>query len=329
MKTRREQQLLDDRYRLENPYAHIDELELSVESAEGDPQNASLESIKADRRRLENPFAHVGGDGELAALMSGSTGEVLDDASALPIARRDLPVFQLARKKCAGTYSEYEIKERARNLQAYLWRNRHLIWPEETPEDPLEVLDIQVALRLTGFDLVDADGLGEVQSQDGRMEVGGVLDPSSNRVFVSGQFPLSEQRFTGAHELGHAILHEMQDAVHRDRPFDGVSRSRIPQEKEADRFATHFLMPEKQVKIKFNQIFGNTPFVVSEATAFALKGLSLSDFEAAYPTKRKLSMLLAGSTQYDGRPFVPLNEQFKVSKTAMARALEDLGLINY
>src|SRR5699024_6532006 len=117
---------------------------------------------------------------------------------------------------------------------------------------------------------------------------------------------------TSAHELGHAVLHPAGGGIHRDRPVDGAAPARDRTEREADRFATYFLMPEKLVRARFSMIFGESSLALSEETAFALGETSLLDLTEKYRARRRLARLLASTDHYNGRYFKPLAEQFRV-----------------
>lgn len=83
--------------------------------------------------------------------------------------------------------------------------------------------------------------------------------------------PVITQNFTAAHELGHAVLHK-QTVMHRDRPVDGSynNKKRSLPELQADRFATHFLMPKKIVIEIFQELFQTDRFIIKEDSAFHL-----------------------------------------------------------
>jgi Zn-dependent peptidase ImmA (M78 family) len=116
--------------------------------------------------------------------------------------------------------------------------------------------------------------------------------------------------------------------VHRDRPADGPQQRRDPLEREADRFATFFLMPGRLVLIRFKATFAQDRFSLTNETAFALGGLSLDEARRKYPLKRSLSRALASADRFNGSSVTPLAAQFKVSVEAMAIRLEELGLLS-
>ena len=80
-------------------------------------------------------------------------------------------------------------------------------------------------------------------------------DPTPG-VMITTQRPLSVQRFTAAHELGHHVLgHEPSldnDGILRRSPFAGPSDSTV-RETEANAFAAAFLMPRWLIEWHFNR----------------------------------------------------------------------------
>jgi len=142
--------------------------------------------------------------------------------------------------------------------------------------------------------------------------------------------PREEQNFTAAHELGHAILH-CQPIIHRDRPLDGARNTnpKDPIEYQADRFATYFLMPTNQVREVFSQWFGVSKFILNEDNCFKHFNVGPSALRKQTKTLRGLALKLAShKKQHNGR-YVSLSNIFKVSKTAMARRLEKLDLVEF
>jgi hypothetical protein len=133
--------------------------------------------------------------------------------------------------------------------------------------------------------------------------------------------------FTAAHELGHVLLHPALKEAHRDRPLDGAAVAKEPREREADRFAAIYLMPSRLLTTRFVDIYKMTPFELSESTAFALWGNSAGLRRSKVSSKRDLSLILATAERFNGRQVVSLSQQFKVSPTAIAIRIEELGLV--
>jgi Zn-dependent peptidase ImmA (M78 family) len=284
---------------LGNPYAHIEYLE---EMASEEHATNRDRKIAESRLLLQNPYAYLDGKGNFNA--------VVGNDSAKP-----------------RYYSDRDIEERVTALQIRLWKERASLWNGIIPDDPIDVLDPAIALRIVGYQYELAETLGQYRSAGRLVEVAGLIDPLSKTVRISGQFPLSVQTFTAAHELGHALLHEIGRAVHRDRPMDGTVPSREKGEWEADKFATYFLMPAKLVRARFVGVFKTEHFYLNEEARFALSGSSSQDALKKGSTLRDLSRKLASIERYDGQQFVSLAKQFRVSVEAMAIRLEELELL--
>jgi Zn-dependent peptidase ImmA (M78 family) len=115
--------------------------------------------------------------------------------------------------------------------------------------------------------------------------------------------------------------------MHRDKPLDGSPASADRVEVEANKFATLFLMPARLVRTRFAELFQAQTFELTEESAFALAGCSLSDFQRSHRTHRHVSRAVASAPRFNGRHFTPLCEQFRVSREAMAIRLEELSLV--
>lgn len=300
--TNSERELISERRRLlENPYAFVEQLEAQAQPQQA-PMDKSASGVSASRRLLENPYAYLDGDGGYAVHPS--------------------PKQRLRPTR----WTNDQIEAQVRQLHARLWRERGAVWGSSLPPDPVEMLDPVMALGLLGFDFALEEGLGQMPGS-GQIEVAGLIDMKARLVRVGSQFSVPERTFTAAHELGHAMLHPEMGALHRDRPLDGsrVATDRI--EVEANKFATLFLMPEKLVRARFREVFQSEPFDLSEETAFALLGCSLSDLLRLHPTRRQLARVLASTERFNGRHIVPLHQQFRISREAMAIRLEELALV--
>lgn len=303
---------------LQNPYAfveYLDELEeLPTTHAQAAP--ASSVDISASRKLLEDPYAYLDGDGRFSA-----PDQTQETVRTQVTPKPNAPANTLKRR-----LTDAQIKAAATSLQRRLWLERDQLWDGAPPENPIELLDIRKALHLVGYQLVFESGLGHDPRT--HIEVAGLIDRDLKIVRSSMQFLEPYQRFTLAHELGHAVLHPHGGGIHRDRPLDGVSRSRAPDEMEADRFATHFLMPEKLVRDRFERHFHTQRFELTEGTAFALFRASVDEALKRNSTRRHLAYALAAAKTYNGHHFKSLASQFGVSVGAMAIRLEELGLLD-
>ena len=146
---------------------------------------------------------------------------------------------------------------------------------------------------------------------------------------MSRQMKADVRLFTSAHELGHILLHPKLRQAHRDRPLDGASVSRDPIEREADIFASSYLMPSKLVKERFSKLFQADQFELTDLTVFALWGANGETARQMVKNRRQLSFILATTERYNGKQVVSLASQFKVSPTAMAIRLEELELLQF
>lgn len=308
----------------QNPYAFIEYLDEFDEPA---PKRFELTAadgarLSASRKALEDPYAYLDGEGGFSATDTGETvASLRPDASSSRAPHREVHANNQKHR-----YRDAEIEAKATALQRQLWRERDQLWEGTPPTNPLEILDIRKALGLVGYELLFESGLGHDPRT--HIEVAGLIDRDAKVVKASLQFSEpSYQRFTLAHELGHAVLHPDGGGIHRDRPLDGITRSREPGEWEADRFATFFLMPAKLLRECFRQRFGSDSFVLTDDTAFALSRTTSDVVQGKNPTLRHLARTLAAAETYNSRSFKSLTDQFGVSVGAMAIRLEELRLL--
>lgn len=305
--------------------------------------NKSVEEITKSRRLLQNPYAHLDGNGAFAALRKSSapvgpylgkqiteSRRLLEDPYAYLDGRGGFSAStgsgHLAASRQRRRYSNAEIEQKTKEVHRLIWRDRKRIWTKAVPADPIDMLDPAVALELLGYHFDLDETLGHYHENGRPIEVAGLIDNATKRVRISRQFPDSVRAFTAAHELGHAVLHEAR-GLHRDRAIDGVKLSRDIIETEADTFATNYLMPRKLVRDRFHCHFETESFIFDEDTVFELVQKSLPEFNSKHKTLRDLSRLLANAEYYNGRRFVSLASQFRVSVEAMAIRLEELELL--
>lgn len=234
----------------------------------------------------------------------------------------------LLKNKKQKRYSKDDLRQIAKNVHSELWLNRDQIWTNATQLLPVHIIDPATTFRLHGYEYEETVTLGQDYIDGALVEVAGYVDNEKKIAKVSKRFPLDVRRFTSAHELGHAILHE-EKLLYRDRALDGeaTGEKRTPVELEADRFATFFLMPEVQVRDIFAQIFGTERFEVNKDSAFALGFKSIGALRSELPTVRHISCRLATTSFYGGMPTRCLCEIFGVSQTAMAIRIEELSLV--
>ncbi|MEW8073660.1 MAG: ImmA/IrrE family metallo-endopeptidase [Candidatus Thiodiazotropha sp.] len=307
-------QISESRRLLEDPYAYL--------NGEGEfdaaPKviKASAAQIEANRRTLENQYAFLDEAGSLSGLvpMARTTPDPVTEQIQLP--------------KRSGKGYQW-IEQAARMLQENIWRRRYELWPDGVPDDPVELLDPAIALDLLGFEFETAETLGQITFNGSAFEVAGVIDQPAKRVQISRQMPFNTRRFTAAHELAHAALHEGIH-MHRDRPLDGSGQewgARDEIEKEADKFAGFFLMPENLMRKRFRQHFLCDKFELNDTTAFALDPSGTKNLLQGKKSLRDISRILAKTESFNGKYFHSLADQFHVSVEAMAIRLEELSLL--
>jgi formiminotetrahydrofolate cyclodeaminase len=226
-------------------------------------------------------------------------------------------------------YRDSEIEGIAKNVQNELWTSRVEIWPDGEALNHIGALDAPAAFRALGYDFETSASLGRFKDGAGLVEVAGYINKPNRYAAVSKKFLPVVQRFTAAHELGHAVLHA-EDTQFRDRALDGavVGERRSQLEYEADKFATYFLMPEPQIRDVFKGIFGSQSFVINNNTAFALGAKNSGQLLRECPSIRSLSQRLAKTRMFASRPVRSIAEIFGVSIGAMAIRIEELRMID-
>lgn len=232
----------------------------------------------------------------------------------------------LASGKWSGVRSsEARIESIANEVHDLLWEFRDMIWKENVPKTRYEILRADVVIeKILGYQFRFAD-LGIFNDGETIFKVAGEIDRAAKIVVISNDLVPEVQNFTIAHELGHALLHDGMTVLHRERPLEGGSIGpKDVIEKEADKFASCFLMPASIVEMAFREMFDMNKFTITTNTLFKLGEKSLSDFRKKHQTLRSISKFVA---KYKRGVYRPLHVVFGVSVEAMAIRLETLGLV--
>ena len=227
--------------------------------------------------------------------------------------------------------SDEQIETGISDFQRLVWTHRNLIWSENAPQDFKEILNPELLFRdVLGYDYVNKDGFGGLDENGNTKEIAGLIHQSNSLVVISNKFPVPVQRFTAAHELGHALFHDYP-TMHRDLPADFAQSNvvKLPTERVADRAATFITMPRRFVIREFKARFGQAPFVVDENSTFFLTQGNIAQLRSEVKSSRGLAKKLALSRSYGHNYFDSLTEYFGVSTQAMIIRLEELGLVNY
>lgn len=203
-----------------------------------------------------------------------------------------------------------------------VWRHR-----PDRQRDPVELLDPRIASELLGYQYEMFPTIPPWPPGQSS-PIGGMVDPTRKLIAVSEQWGPAYMRFTGAHELGHVCLHQPTMQM-RDAPIDGPRPARTPKEREADWFATEFLMPPNLVPARFAAIFGDPPLTVNDHMAFHLDPQNHEDILRSEPGSLAREFAIATCRRtIHGQLTVPLHEQFKVSAKAMAIRIRELRLVS-
>ena len=218
------------------------------------------------------------------------------------------------------------IEQQSRRLQ-------RLVLKELFPEghsDFFSVLEPEHAARVLDMDYIVEETLGNFGSGKDHFEVAGSIDRNRSVISVSRQFPLEVRRFTGAHEIGHWVLHQ-DEVMHRDRPIKGLpfnQQKLSPKEREANYFAACFLVPEKLLLKTYRSLFGELPFQFDENTSFFLAPDDPDRLIRPEQGSLERELTLACHEPfYNGQKFRSLAEQFRVSATTMAIRLREVGIV--
>ena len=225
-----------------------------------------------------------------------------------------------------------EIEKQARHLRRRIWEAHLATQGAEVPQDRYELVEPDLAAEVLGFDYVYEESLGRFGERGNRFEVAGAYDREQKVIQVSSRFPPEELRFTGAHEIGHVILHPQHGPLHRDRPISHSGQpnpSRPVIEQEADYFAACFLIPDRLLKPEFKGRFGSKrPFELDEDSAFLLHLEDQFEDMLSGVDSLVLARSLAVATSFGVEHFDSLAKRFRVSATAMALRIIEMGLID-
>lgn len=160
-----------------------------------------------------------------------------------------------------------------------------------------------------------------------RTIIAGLFDRREGLIVVSEKFPEEERRFTGLHEVGHAVLHPELCDAHRDRPIDlrDSKSARGLLEWQADRFAVEYAMPARWVVRDTVERFGKVPIEIDETL---LWNLDPNDPDRFWRRSSDDLDLEKAVVNYAGfGQFPSLKTIYGVSLTAMAVRAKELKLI--
>ncbi|MFV8467377.1 cyclodeaminase/cyclohydrolase family protein [Flavobacterium sp. LB1P62] len=225
---------------------------------------------------------------------------------------------------------DLEVEQGVKDFQNLVWKHKNIIW-KNPPKAPQEILEPKLIFQnVLCYDYVIREEFGVPDEEGNVIEIAGLIDQTNRLVVISNKFSEPTQRFTAAHELTHALFHDQQ-LLHRDLPFDNSTtyQRRAPEEKVADKGATYFLMPKKDITKEFILRFGVSDFSINEETAFNLIKGNVSDLRRECRSIREFARKLSSAQSYDANYFESLAQKFNVSVGAMSIRLEQLNLLRY
>jgi len=226
-----------------------------------------------------------------------------------------------------------EIESSARKLQIEIYKSRDTIWKHSDIPPFSRMFSAEVAALALGISYESHTNLGRFGDGHLRFEVAGVLNRQARRIVISQKFDVTTQRFTGAHEIGHWLLHPNELVMHRDRPLNGRGVPRDPRpiaERDADYFAACFLAPRRVVIAEFEARFGPiASFRFDQYAAFGLGQRNPRSLIVSSEDSFEWEMVLSNATAYHGHHFDSLATAFGVSARTMALRLREIGLRTY
>ncbi len=337
------EQIIESRRLLQNPYAHMEELiefgvledktvntEISFKNnsmntnhntplKNGHPKIAKIanSNLVPSQSAMQDPYTHTTDNVQAISryALFGNPYASIDENDT------KVKINTQAKQHIS------QIEQIARDFQRKIWGQRNQLWPNGVPTNPVDLLDPSVAFNSIGYDYDIYETLDDYSNGE-NFKIAGLIDQSNKKAYISNQFPLEVQRFTSAHELGHALMHQ-GSGMHRDRGLDGspIKGKKDKIEIEADKFAAFFLMPRNLVIRRFKEQFGVGTFTLNEDTIFALDPRDKKNLMANKKNLRFISRVLAETNYYNNQHLVSLSKQFRVSVEAMAIRLEELGLL--
>jgi hypothetical protein len=230
-------------------------------------------------------------------------------------------------KRLVALRSASSIEASAHEVHLEIWNNRRDLFMGKALAHPLDSVEPAIALYMKGFDVITDPSLGEMWDEGQRIQVAGIVDQETRTVRVSHSLDDQQRRFTTGHELGHVIRHPGM-SLHRDRAISGHMPRKDGREREADLFASCFLMPARYVINEFYRRFGMPVFRMNEDAVFGFSLGSIENAQRKIRRQRDASLMSATAPAFMGRHFSPLCQMFGVSPVAMAIRLEEVGLVD-
>lgn len=285
------------------------------------PKNTWTEKIKRQRNEIRNEFTKLTAENfkrmDVLEEEAERKNELYSEINSIK-----------SRLKGKLILGSSDLEKLAIDLQNTLWKFKDLVWKTNQPTNPIGVLKPEKVIKLLkyAYNEVTTIGIEDLGSD----EIAGQIDNNTDTITISKMYPKEVKNFTAAHEMAHAILHD-DLILHRDIPLDKPIESykRPIKERQADKLAAYFLLPEKRVREIFKYIFKVDRIVVNEQSAYAIANCSLNELKKTIKSRRQLARHIAKSSFFNFTPHNSIHSIFNVSIEAMAIRLEELDLIEY
>ena len=224
------------------------------------------------------------------------------------------------------------VQEIVGALHKELEAKQDLLWPGQQVRR-IEMLDPVAVCEVYGIRYETFDNLSiTFPFRGSKMPVEGLLDRQARKIAVAHGLSEAISRFTAMHEIGHWILHK-QEIMHRDRAIEKSNPDDFKRpllEREADYFAAAFLMPRNMLKHYFEIQFGvKTPVAFDENFAFWLSPNDPDTLLFAEEGSLAREFCFARCESFNMNNFYSLAKQFRVSDSAMAYRIKELGLVKW
>ena len=174
----------------------------------------------------------------------------------------------------------------------------HLYTPADRAREARADLGLGTGPIINLVSVLEAAGVLVVRDDLKTLQVDAIAvwpEGTSPVVFLSDQAPADRQRFTAAHELGHAVMHDI--------PSEN-------QEREADEFAAEFLMPRKSILPELDDIsFGHLVQLKAKwgvsIAALARRAVDLNKMTDRQFRNFNIHMASTGMNRVEPQPLAP------------------------
>lgn len=247
-------------------------------------------------------------------------------------------------KKYLTQIEKNKIEDQARDLLVNIFKDQDKLWPEGLREK-FQIFDPKIAAKFLGLTYMELHEIPTTfNPRNEKQEMAGSLDLQSKTISIATKFSSQIQKFTGAHEIAHWVLHRQSSigkrALFRDSPIDSkrdAKQAKSLEEQEADHFAACLIMPRKVVIEEFETRFIKQPFQFNEINAWQLSAddheslvrAERPSFENRHSNSYIREISLAKATSFNRAHFISLADRFGVSVKAMAIRLDELDLIKW